>query len=171
MHRILFALAPFLPSIALAHPGDHGGLTAGFSHPFLGWDHLVVMVAVGLWAGQTRRWWLPFAFVGVLTIGASAALLGVSVPGLETAILVSTIVFAALVLFKVRAPAIMSLAIVALFAFFHGLAHGAEMPADSSAVRFVLGFVAASLMLHGVGIGAAWLGWQRDRRGKFARNA
>lgn len=157
MHLMLLALAMLVPRAAFAHTGDHGGFSAGFGHPFLGWDHLVVMVAVGLWAAQTRRWWLPIAFVGVLALGAGAALLGVAVPGLESFLLGSTIAFAGLVLFKVQGPAIGSFAVVGLFAFLHGFAHGAEMPADSAAVAFVPGFLAASLVLHVIGYAAGTL--------------
>jgi urease accessory protein len=126
-------------------------LAAGFAHPFHGWDHLVVMVAVGLWAAQSKRWWLPFAFVGILAAGAGVALFGFAVPGVEPLILVSTIVFAGLVLFKVRAPASMSLGVVSLFAFFHGVAHGTDIPSDSERPVFVAGFLAASWILNGVG--------------------
>lgn len=154
MQRVLILafLAAVYPDVVLAHAGHaDGGWRAGFSHPFHGWDHLVAMVAVGLWAAQTRRGWLPLAFVGVMIMGAGAAMAGLALPGVEPAILVSTVVFGALALFKARLAAPLSLAVVALFAFCHGFAHGAEMPADSHAAAFVAGFALASALLHGAG--------------------
>ncbi len=155
MRRLLSVLlaAMLLPSAAFAHPGHmEGGWSAGFAHPFLGWDHMVVMIAVGVWAARSGRAWIPPAFVGVMMAGAGAALAGVAVPGVEAAILASTLVVAALALWA-RTGVRVTLAVVSLFAFFHGFAHGVEAPGGGAA--FMAGVVGASFVLHGIGFAAA----------------
>ncbi len=154
MSRLLFVLFALVPHAAFAHPGHvEAGWNAGFAHPFLGWDHMMVMIAIGLWAARSRRFWIPLAFVSVMIAGAGAALIGLSAPGVEPVILASTVIVAALALGSPigAGPA---LAVVSLFAFFHGFAHGAEMPADGAAGSFIAGFAGASLILHGAGFAA-----------------
>ena len=127
----------------------------GFSHPLHGADHILAMLAVGIWAAQLRGlavWQLPLAFVGIMSLGGLAGVSGWVVPGAEMMMALSVLVFAVLVVRKIRCRAKTSLLIVAFFAFFHGYAHGQEIPAATSLVSFALGFVAATLLLHGVGI-------------------
>ncbi len=167
MHSILrkapFVLGLFLcPLAAHAHTAGMvmNGWHNGFSHPLLGWDHLLAMVAVGMWAAQSRGravWLLPVVFVAVMTLGGLAGAAGVSVPGAEAMILLSVVVFAVLVVRKPRLRAGVGVLIVGFFAFFHGFAHGQEMPASASLLSFGLGFTLATLMLHGAGIVAARL--------------
>jgi hydrogenase/urease accessory protein HupE len=143
------------PLLAQAHPGHgSGGLTSGFTHPLLGWDHLLVMLAVGLWAAQkfgAARWQIPAAFVGAMMFGGIAGALGLHVPGVEFLIMLSVPVIGWILIERVKLKDASSAALAAFFAFFHGLAHGAEMPASASAVSFVIGFAIATVLLQGLG--------------------
>lgn len=131
-----------------------------FNHPLEGWDHLVTMLGVGIWAAQLGGravWMLPLAFVGVMSFGGLAGVAGVSVPGAEMMILLSVVVFGVLVVRRVLFRARASVLIVGFFAFFHGFAHGQEMPASASLLSFAVGFAVATLLLHGAGIVTARL--------------
>lgn len=156
-----------LPVLAHAHPGhdgEHGGglvwdFAGGFGHPLGGWDHLLAMVAVGLWAaklGGRARWAVPAAFVGALAAGAALGAGGLVVGGVEQAIAASVAVFGLLLVSAARLPLWAGVAVAGGFAVFHGLAHGAEMPAAASGVAFGAGFVLATALLHlaGLGLGA-----------------
>lgn len=139
---------------AAAHPGHGFGWAAGFAHPLTGWDHMVAMIAVGLWAAQhagAGRWMIPATFVGVMAAGGAVGALGLAVPGVQAMILTSVIVLGMLALMRRRLPVGMSMGVVGLFAFFHGFAHGAEAPADTGMVEFGLGFLGATALLHGAG--------------------
>jgi urease accessory protein len=149
----LFLLAA---PLAQAHPG-HGpaGLAAGFVHPLTGWDHLLAMVAVGLWAAQLggrARWALPVTFVGAMVLGASAGLVGLTPPGLETGILASVLILGLMVAGAVRLPLAAGLSLVGLAGAFHGAAHGAEMPLQADSLRFLAGVVCATALLHAAGV-------------------
>lgn len=134
---------------------DGFGWREGFSHPLTGWDHLVTMLAVGIWAAQLRGraiWMLPLAFVGVMSLGGLAGSLGISIPSVEGLILLSCAVFSVLITRKVRFSTKINVMIVAFFGFFHGFAHGHEISASASLVSYTLGFMLATLLLHGTGI-------------------
>jgi urease accessory protein len=149
-----------LSTTALAHPGHGGGLTAGFTHPFTGLDHLLAMIAVGLWASQLGRpamWTLPVVFPAMMALGAALGTSGVVMPWIEMGILVSVVVLGAAVALQVRAPLALGAVLVAAFAVLHGYVHGAELPGGSSAWLYGVGFVAATLILHGIGIGVGLL--------------
>jgi urease accessory protein len=157
---------------AFAHvPGAaEAGLGAGFAHPLLGLDHLMAMVAVGLWTSQLggrARWLLPASFVTVMAAGAALAA-AASLPAVELGIVGSLIVFGALVIFAARLPVAAGAAIVGLFALFHGHAHGVEMPQAGSAALFALGFLAATALLHGIGL-VAGLYWRHAANGWLVR--
>lgn len=169
----VFALGLFmLPSPVFAHPGAGSihGVIHGFTHPLFGWDHLLAMVTIGLWAGQRggrAMWALPAAFVGMMVVGGILGTLGVHVPGVETGILASVLVLGALVAVSAQFPLPLSIAAVTLFALFHGHAHGAEMPATVSGLFYGLGFVTATILLHTTGLVAVvssrhWLGERRQ---------
>lgn len=155
-----------LAAPAAAHPGHViGGWTAGFSHPLLGWDHVVVMVTAGAWAAQHvghARWVIPATFVAVMGIGGAAGAFGITLPGAEAMILISAITLAGLVLARQRLPLGWGMALAGLFAFFHGFAHlqdlrsahGQELPDPSALVPFGVGFMAATALLHGLGYAA-----------------
>lgn len=156
---ILAAGAP-----AEAHTGAHvaggiaGGLGAGFVHPLFGLDHLLAMVSVGALGaviGGSALWALPATFMGVMVAGGLLALAGIGLPGVELGIAASLVVFGALLAARIGMPVMLSVAIVAVFALFHGHAHGNEVPEMASPAAYVLGFVAATGLLHLVGIGLA----------------
>ncbi len=131
-------------------------LTSGFSHPLEGWDHLVTMLAVGVWAAQLRGkaiWLLPLTFVSVMSLGGiSGAAKYLAVPSAEVLILLSCLVFSVLIIRKIRFDTKINVLIVAFFAFFHGYAHGQEISASASLISYTLGFMVATLLLHGAGI-------------------
>ncbi|WP_095052907.1 HupE/UreJ family protein [Pseudomonas sp. Irchel s3b2] len=156
LKRILGAMALLLtPTIAFAHPG-HGdnGLMAGISHPIGGLDHLLAMIAVGLWAAQQKgaaRWALPCTFVGTMLIGGLLGLEGLNLPALESGIAASVLALGLAVALAVRPPLSLAVAATALFALFHGVAHGLELPEMSSPWAYAAGFVVATAALHGLG--------------------
>jgi len=143
------------PLLAQAHPGHgSGGLASGFTHPLLGWDHLLVMLAVGIWAAQkfgAARWQIPATFVGSMMLGGIFGALGMSVPGLEFLIMLSVPVVGWIVIERVKLKSSTSAALAGFFAFFHGMAHGAEMPVSASVLPFVFGFAVATVLLQGLG--------------------
>lgn len=144
---------------ALAHSGHE---SSGFAHPFTGSDHLLAMVGVGLWASllAVRRlaaaFLVPTAFVGMMLVGAAAAFAGIKLPLVEAGIAASVVVLGALVMAAVRLPSIGAMAVVGFFAVFHGYAHAIEAPSDGTGI-YILGFVAATVMLHIVGLGLGWV--------------
>ncbi|NUB25130.1 HupE/UreJ family protein [Azospirillum brasilense] len=164
-----------LPNAALAHTfGAHdAGFVHGFMHPVGGWDHLLAMVAVGLWAAQRggkALWVLPTAFVGAMIGGGLLGLAGIDLPQVELGIVLSVVALGALIALQSRLPLLASAGVVALFAVFHGHAHGAEMPEAAQPLLYGLGFALSTALLHGAGIGAA-LSLRRfveDRKGALA---
>ncbi|WP_312416420.1 HupE/UreJ family protein [Shinella sp.] len=151
---IAFA-ATTAPAFAHLNPAEHGSFMAGFSHPLFGLDHILVMVAVGLWAAQIggrALWRVPLAFVATMAVGFGVAVAGIDLPFVEPAILASVVALGLLVAMAVRLDTAMSMAIVAVFALFHGHAHGGELGA-AGALPFGVGFVIATALLHAAGIG------------------
>jgi urease accessory protein len=149
---------------AEAHTGFAGtGFAAGLAHPFVGLDHLLVMVAVGLWAVQiadrsgrnAALWAVPGAFIVMMAAGAAAAIAGIEMPRGELGILGSLVVLGALVALAPRLPIWAGMALAGLFAVFHGHAHGLELPEAASAGLYAAGFVIATALLHGTGIALA----------------
>lgn len=159
MKKIALPLAAFLALPALAHAHTGAGSTHGFvhglEHPIFGLDHLLAMIAVGLWAAQTggrALWAVPATFVGVMALGGALGMAGVAVPFIEPGILTSVLLLGLLIAFAVRLPLAASMALVAVFAVFHGTAHGAEMPTDASGLAYATGFLLATAALHAAGI-------------------
>lgn len=151
------ACALLAATAASAHVGGAttGGFAAGFVHPFLGWDHVAAMVAIGAWAwqqGGRAAWLVPATFVSVMTAGAALGQLGIGLPFAEHAVAASVVVLALLVAAAVRVPLVTAMLATATFALAHGHAHGSEMPAGVAAAPYVAGFVAATLALHAVGV-------------------
>jgi urease accessory protein len=168
--------AMFLASLALpalAHPGHPGGeahgagFADGFAHPFGGFDHLLAMLAVGLWAVQfaTRSgnrsslWLLPAAFVLPMGAGFLFALNGIALPGVEAGIAVSVLILGLVVAFAARPPLLAAMAVTAGFALFHGFAHALEM-GEGAATAYAAGMLLATALLHGGGLVAALLSQQ-----------
>ena len=138
----------------------------GFMHPFTGMDHLLAMFAVGLWAAQYRGravWMIPLTFVSVMVLGGIMGVSGAYVPGAELGIAASLLALGALIATMTRFRPSLGMLVVGFFALFHGYAHGHEMPAAVSAISFSVGFVLATLLLHGLGI-AAGICLQKQRR-------
>jgi urease accessory protein len=149
-------------SAALAHTGlEHAvSFAVGFKHPWTGIDHMLAMVAVGLWAGLNggrALWAWPAAFVGVMVAGGALGMTGVPLPMVEPGILASVIVLGLLILAAARLPVVLGGAVVAAFALLHGHAHGAELPADAAAVTYAAGFALATALLHALGLAIAYL--------------
>ena len=155
----LLAYVTILP-VAEAHTfGSQGaGLMAGLTHPFVGLDHLLAMIAVGIWAGQLGGravWLIPLTFVSVMAAAATLASFGLLLPLMEPAIACSVLVLGLLIAGSVRLPTSVCALLVSLFAVFHGYAHGLELPQAASPILYGAGFVLATALLHGIGIGFA----------------
>ena len=155
----LLAYVAILP-VAEAHTfGSQGaGLIAGLTHPFVGLDHLLAMIAVGIWAGQLGGravWLIPLTFVSVMAAAATLASFGLLLPFMEPAIACSVLVLGLLIAGSVRLPTSVGGLLVSLFAVFHGYAHGLELPQAASPILYGAGFVLATALLHGLGIGFA----------------
>lgn len=151
----LFLFLVFLPSVAQAHPGHvDSGLKQGLAHPLTGLDHLLAMLAVGLWAAQQggrARWLLPACFVAVMTIGGWLGVVGTRIPFMEATVLASVFILGLALATSSQAPPTVSCGIAGLFAFAHGHAHGAELTQESSGWSYGLGFALATVGLHAVG--------------------
>ena len=162
MKLLLIPLLIVMPEIALAHApeGAGGGFVTGFLHPIMGVDHLVAMVAVGLWGaflGERALWILPIVFPSIMAVGAAFGIVGLEIPLVEFVIALSGVVLGALIALRVRAPLAIAMVLVGIFAIFHGYAHGVEMPEQISAITYSAGFVIGTGLLHlaGVAIGFA----------------
>jgi urease accessory protein len=155
---IFFLLAFMLISpelFAHAEKGVAAGFGTGFLHPISGWDHILAMIAVGLWGaelGAPAIWILPVTFPMMMAFGGFIGLLGIPLPGVEYGIGISALVLGILVALEKRLPIGLCMVIVGFFALFHGYAHGAELKPGTSALAYSLGFVVATGCLHGVGI-------------------
>lgn len=154
---VLIGIISLFPTLAQAHSAN-GALTGwhdGFTHPLLGWDHLLAMLAVGVWAALQRGravWMLPTMFVSAMLLGGIAGASGMKLPGVELGIFGSVVVLLVLVFRRVRCRLSLGLSLVSLFGFCHGFAHGQEMPGSASLLTFGCGFVLATAMLHGLGL-------------------
>jgi urease accessory protein len=151
-------LALVWPTQALAHTqgGEATGLLSGLRHPVSGLDHILAMVAVGLWGAQLGRpavWLLPVTFPMVMAFGGMLGLMGLALPGIEIGIAVSAIILGVMVGWEARPPLWVAAVVVGFFAVFHGHAHGAELPAGADALLYSIGFVVATGCLHAAGIG------------------
>lgn len=152
-----FLLLVLLPATASAHTegGAIGGFTSGFTHPLSGLDHIVAMVAVGLWGaflGGRAMWTLPVVFPAVMAFGGALGVLGIPLPSVETGIALSGIVLGLMVTFAAKPPLWVAAVIVGFFAVFHGHAHGTELPGSANAMTFSAGFVISTGLLHLCGI-------------------
>lgn len=163
IQRFVWLGGLLIGSVLLVAPGAHahvqaggaGSVIAGFLHPVTGIDHVVAMVAVGLWGavlGSPAIWLLPVAFPMVMAFGGLLGLLAVPLPGVETGIALSALVLGVLVMLQTRLPLVAASLLVGAFALFHGFAHGVELPDGADALLFSLSFVVATGLLHLLGI-------------------
>lgn len=146
-----------LPELAFAHAGAQttSGFIAGFLHPLGGIDHGLAMASVGLLAAQRggrALFLVPLAFLVAMAAGGALGMTGVALPHVEAAITLSVIVMGAAIAARAEIPTPLAMGLVSAFAVFHGHAHGAEMPALSGAAGYGAGFIAATALLHGIGI-------------------
>lgn len=157
--RILLAtLAALLPGLALAHEANtirFGSFLGGLTHPVLGPDHFLAMVSVGIVSAQIGGraiWTVPATFVGVMAAGGVLGLLDVGLSAIEVGIASSVLVLGLAIAADRRVPVALAMAAVALFAIFHGYAHGAEMPTVAEPVRYAAGFLTGTAALHVLGV-------------------
>jgi urease accessory protein len=146
-----------LSTLAFAHtaPGQAHGFVTGFLHPLSGLDHILAMVAVGIWGAQLKRpaiWLLPVVFPLVMSFGGVLGIRGVPLPGIEIGVAASAVVLGIVISFELRPPLWVAGLIVSAFAVFHGHAHGTELPKAASPLTYALGFVLATGLLHVSGI-------------------
>ena len=154
---LLLLLVALMPSEAFAHivKGEAIGFVSGFEHPISGLDHIIAMVAVGLWGAQLGApaiWLLPVTFPMVMAFGGFLGLIGVPLPGSEIAIALSGVCLGAAVLSEFRPPLWVAAVLVGIFGLFHGYAHGAELPPGQNALLYSIGFILATGLLHATGI-------------------
>jgi urease accessory protein len=159
MLKLLLALTlAVTPSLAFAHLGigDTDGIAHGFMHPVTGIDHVLAMVAVGLFAAQLggrALWLVPLTFVAMMACGGAVGMAGLQLPYVEIGIGLSVVVLGGLVATGLNPPLAIAMALVGFFAIFHGHAHGAEMPDTASGFAYAGGFIVATALLHATGIG------------------
>jgi urease accessory protein len=159
MYRLILVAAALLASSAAqAHVGvgDPSGFGHGFAHPVSGIDHILAMVAVGLFAahlGGRALYLVPLSFVAMMIVGGALGVMGVSLPFVEVGIGLSVVVFGIAVAVGLNMPAALAMLLVGFFAIFHGHAHGTEMPESVSGLAYGAGFVFATVLLHALGIG------------------
>ncbi len=148
--------------VAQAHvQGDSAaGFMTGLGHPWSGLDHILVMIAVGVWGAQLGRpavWLLPVAFPMMMAVGGFIGLLGLPFPSVEVGISLSAIVLGFMVLTEAKASMKLIVSLVGFFALFHGYAHGTELPEGQNGLLYSIGFVVGTGLLHCVGIGLGLL--------------
>lgn len=171
-------LGLLIPCVALAHTGvgETTGFVHGLTHPISGVDHLLAMVAIGMWAiqiGGRGMWVLPACFVSMMIIGSILGFSGIPVPFIEEGILASILILGILIAAAFKSPLVYSAVIAGIFAIFHGYAHGAEMPATSGTATYMFGFTCSTALLHlsGLGIGALLQATNLKIVGRFAGGA
>jgi len=155
---VLITATALIATPAYAHDGTGlaGGFMAGVIHPLAGLDHMLAMISVGLWGaflGRPLVYALPMLFPAAMAVGGALGMAGVGFPPVELGIAVSVVTLGAMILLAVRAPIVVACAIVAIFALFHGYAHGAELPSAADPVGYSAGFVLSTGLLHLIGIG------------------
>lgn len=153
--------AALLPTVAFAHTGvgDTAGFLHGFEHPIGGIDHILAMVAVGVFAyvlGARAVWLVPAAFVGMMVVGFALGVAQVDVPFVELGIALSSVVIGGAAALGRPMPVGVAMALVGVFAVFHGHAHGAEMPETAGGLTYAAGFITATALLHAAGIALAF---------------
>ena len=152
---LLGFLILLMPQAALAHNIGGNGILSGITHPLFGLDHLLAMVAVGVIStliGGKAVWKVPATFVGFMLIGGILGIIGLSLPGVETGIALSVLILGVAIALYKQTPTFWAMLFVAIFAIFHGHAHGEEMPLIANAGLYALGFVSSTTALHISGV-------------------
>jgi urease accessory protein len=156
---LTLAAATLAPAVAFAHAGhahgEHSGFIHGFMHPITGLDHILAMVTVGILAyqiGGRALWLVPTTFLAIMAAGGMLGVAGVSFYFVEPGIAASVVVLGIIVALAVKPPVALAMALVAVFAVFHGYAHGIEAPLDGSTAAFGAGFLVATALLHAFGV-------------------
>jgi len=165
----VLAVLVFPLPLAAHDGGSAAGLLSGLYHPISGLDHVLAMVAVGIWGAQLGKpaiWVLPVTFPMVMALGGMIGLLGLGLPGVEVAIGLSALLLGVMVALEHRTDLRLAAALVGFFAVFHGNAHGTELPDGQSALLYSIGFVVSTGTLHGAGIGLGVI--HRRERGRSA---
>lgn len=157
-----------MTGLAEAHTGFGAtGFMHGFIHPFTGYDHIIAMVAVGLFAaiiGGRARLLVPLSFVAMMMAGAAWAMAGYSMPFVETGITASMFVLGGVVVLRWHAPVALAMSLCGFFAVFHGFAHGAEMPVETTGFEYGAGFVIATIILHTIGLAAGMVAGMKTNK-------
>jgi urease accessory protein len=168
--KLFFSAATLIAmtGLAEAHAGHStAGFAYGFAHPFTGIDHIVTMVAVGLFAamlGGKSRYLVPISFVAMMIAGAVLAFNGFALPFAETGIVASIIVLSAAVVLRWNVSVSLAMGLCGFFAVFHGFAHGAEMPYNLNGFEYGAGFTTATIMLQAAGLAAGlFAGWKAPK--------
>lgn len=156
-----------LPTVVSSHPADdiltkydYGGFLAGIFHPVLGWDHLLAMVCVGVLSAQiggAAMWKVPMTFVVVMSLGGLAALFGIGQIPVEFGIALSVVLLGSVIALETRMSSRVAMLFVGVFAVFHGMAHGLEIPQMAEPVAYVAGFISGTSLIHLFGVGVGWL--------------
>ena len=170
----VFMLAVMVPALAHAHvgAGPIGGFTAGIAHPFTGFDHLMAMLAVGIWGAQMGGravWALPVTFPLIMAAGGLAGMLGLPLPHVELGIALSILALGAAIAVAWRPIELIALVLIGIFAVCHGYAHGVELPTAADPADYAAGFVIATGMIHVLGVGVG-LALSKPFNGRFARS-
>ena len=152
----------FAPAAALAHPGHDGagGLVHGFVHPVTGIDHVLAMIAVGVLAAQyggRALWLVPMSFLVAMAAAGAIGMAGIPVQIVEVGIGLSVVVLGLMIAFQIKPPTLVAMVVVGFFALFHGYAHGSEMPNGLAGLSFAAGFLVATALLLGAGVGLGLL--------------
>ena len=152
----------FAPAAALAHPGHDGagGLVHGFVHPVTGIDHVLAMIAVGVLAAQyggRALWLVPMSFLVAMAAAGAIGMAGIPVQIVEAGIGLSVVVLGLMIAFQIKPPTLVAMVVVGFFALFHGYAHGSEMPNGLAGLSFAAGFLVATALLLGAGVGLGLL--------------
>jgi len=171
VHRPLLALFLLLvaPTAASAHPGfAGGGFLQGFAHPLGGLDHVLAMVALGVFAaclGARAIWLVPSAFLGAMALAGVAGMAGTALPCVESGIALSIVALGLAIASRLEISTLAAMVLVAPFAAFHGYAHGAEMPANVASYAYGFGFLTATALLHAFGVALGFASRSRPQRG------
>ena len=148
------------PAFAHLRGSELGGFQSGFTHPIVGIDHLQAMPAVGIWGAQTggrNVWTLPITFPFIMAAGSVLGMSGVVLPHVELAIALSVFILGLAIAFAWKPPEWLALLLIAIFAIFHGYAHGAELPQAIDPASYANGFVVATGLIHIAGIGIGFM--------------